>query len=123
MFHPVARTCCPGFVHRDVRWSNLISFSANGTRRWVLIDLELAGRAGMECTGEQYPLPFWLEDEQSVLEAGNRYTVQSDLRMLARQLLGSTITELSSEAAAFKQRLLDGALKTAEQALADTWIS
>ena len=36
-----------GFVHRDVRWANVIFLPAE--KRWLLIDLDHAGRSGCDC--------------------------------------------------------------------------
>ena len=112
-----------GFVHRDVRWSNLITTNKEGRREWILIDLELAGWTGQKCDNDPYPLPHWrLPDGGSVLEAGGVYSERSDLRMVASQLLSGLGFTLSPEADLFKLRLEDGTFRTAAEALSDPWL-
>ncbi len=73
-----------GFVHRDVRWKNVIYLEAEG--RWLLIDLEHAGEAGCRCSQPPFPLRYWSD---RTLEADGTYSKASDLRMVAEQLMVS----------------------------------
>lgn len=89
----IARCCslatvCPhphtGFVHRDVRWRNIIYLPAEG--RWLLIDLEHAGRVDCDCRRPPFPLQHWSD---RILEGDGTYSPASDLRMVAEQLMAS----------------------------------
>ncbi|KAG2439713.1 hypothetical protein HYH02_010592 [Chlamydomonas schloesseri] len=104
-----------GFVHRDVRWPNVIFLPAE--RRWLLIDLEHAGREDCDCSGAQYPLQFW---STHTLDAGGKYTFRSDLRMVAEQLMCGGV-ELDAGGKDLLQQLLSGQL-TAAAALEHKWL-
>ncbi|PNW83402.1 hypothetical protein CHLRE_05g244550v5 [Chlamydomonas reinhardtii] len=73
-----------GFVHRDVRWRNIIYLPAEG--RWLLIDLEHAGRVDCDCRRPPFPLQHWSD---RILEGDGTYSPASDLRMVAEQLMAS----------------------------------
>ncbi|PNW78119.1 hypothetical protein CHLRE_10g465000v5 [Chlamydomonas reinhardtii] len=103
-----------GFVHRDVRWANVIFLPAE--RRWLLIDLEHAGLHDCDCSGAPYPLQHW---SHRTLDAGGKYTFRSDLRMLAEQLL--CWVELDEGGRDLRQQLLSGQL-TAAAALEHEWL-
>lgn len=83
--HPPA-----GFVHRDLRWPNVIKvIPINGSHTIKLIDLELSGQAGDACSAHPYPLPHWrYDDGRSVLEPDGTYAARSNLRMVGKELLG-----------------------------------
>eukprot|EP00198_Chlamydomonas_reinhardtii_P009022 XP_001698359.1 predicted protein [Chlamydomonas reinhardtii] len=104
-----------GFVHRDVRWPNVIFLPAE--RRWLLIDLEHAGLHDCDCSGAPYPLQHW---SQRTLDAGGKYTFRSDLRMVAEQLLCGGVT-LDEGGRDLRRQLLSGQL-TAAAALEHEWL-
>eukprot|EP00198_Chlamydomonas_reinhardtii_P010004 XP_001699341.1 predicted protein [Chlamydomonas reinhardtii] len=105
-----------GFVHRDVRWANVIFLPAE--KRWLLIDLDHAGRSGCDCSGEPYPLRFW---SKRTLDDG-KYTFRSDLRMAAEQLLCGLPYDLDDGGINLRMQLLEGQL-TATQALEHAWLA
>ena len=108
---------CPhaGFVHRDVRWANLIFLP--GQRKWLLIDLEHVGKIGCKCSEAPYPLKYWCD---STLERDGTYTPYSDLDMVAAQLM-TGLDFLLSTAAEHLQTLLQARSVTAEGALKHAW--
>eukprot|EP00198_Chlamydomonas_reinhardtii_P005410 XP_001694746.1 predicted protein [Chlamydomonas reinhardtii] len=105
-----------GYVHRDVRWPNVIFLPAE--RRWLLIDLEHAGQEGCDCSKEPFPLPFWSE---RTLDDG-KYTAQSDMRMVAEQLMSHLSFPLEDSGQELRQRLL-GKRFSAAQALRHRWLA
>lgn len=107
-----------GFVHRDVHWRNVICLQAQD--RWLLIDLEHAGREGCDCRREPYPLRHWT---RRTLEADGRYTAASDLRMVAEQLLEDLPFRLSGQGKDLRAQLLGGGFHSAASALDHAWLS
>ncbi|KAG2499097.1 hypothetical protein HYH03_003280 [Edaphochlamys debaryana] len=105
-----------GYVHRDVRWDNVVYLPAE--RRWLLIDLEHAGVAGCDCSRPPFPLRHW---SGRTLDSGGRYTAASDLRMVAEQLIGRG-GRLGLEGRTLQQQLMEGTL-TAEEAAEHNWFS
>ncbi|KAG2488995.1 hypothetical protein HYH03_012434 [Edaphochlamys debaryana] len=95
-----------GFVHRDVRWVNVVRLPSEG--RWLLIDLEHAGVEGCDCSRPPFPLRFWSDHTLD----GGRYTAASDLRMVAEQLMDWA--RLGPRGRALQQQLMEGALTAAE---------
>lgn len=81
-----------------------------GSIEFILIDLELAARAGCRCDADPYPLPHW---PKNALEGG-RYVPQSDLRMLAFQLLGCLPFVLQDKGRSFRTGLENGSIATGE---------
>lgn len=104
-----------GFVHRDIRWPNVIYVADRN--RWLLIDLEHAGRLGGVCSQAPFPLAAW---DNATLEPDRTYSAASDLRMVASHLL-SHIPLPSAAAEDFRKAVLDGRLVTAETALQHSW--
>ncbi|KXZ55771.1 hypothetical protein GPECTOR_2g1321 [Gonium pectorale] len=104
-----------GFVHRDVRWPNLVKLPDDG--RWLLVDLEHAGREGDDCSQPPYPLRHWGSD---TLAPNGAYTAASDLKMLAQQLLAAVPFRLGGQGSDLRQRLCDGAVSAAD-ALRHEW--
>ncbi|KAG2497148.1 hypothetical protein HYH03_004739 [Edaphochlamys debaryana] len=107
-----------GFVHRDVRWQNVIRLPTDD--RWLLImliDLENAGKADCDCSEDPFPLACW---SRRTLEADGRYTAASDLRMVAEQLLDQLCLPPGGKGSALRQQLLEGAPSAAE-ALEHPW--
>eukprot|EP00198_Chlamydomonas_reinhardtii_P010718 XP_001700055.1 predicted protein [Chlamydomonas reinhardtii] len=105
-----------GYVHRDVRWPNVIFLPAE--KRWLLIDLEHAGQEGCDCSKEPFPLPFWSE---RTLDDG-KYTAQSDMRMVAEQLMSHLSFPLEDSGQELRRRLL-GNRFSAAQALRHHWLA
>ncbi|KAG2440071.1 hypothetical protein HXX76_004185 [Chlamydomonas incerta] len=105
-----------GFVHRDVRWPNVIFLPAE--KRWLLIDLEHAGLNDCDCSGAPYPLQVWSE---RTLDPGGKYTFRSDLRMVAEQLMMCGGFELDEGGKDLRRQLLAGQL-TAAAALEHEWL-
>ncbi|KAG2428215.1 hypothetical protein HXX76_011895 [Chlamydomonas incerta] len=104
-----------GFVHRDVRWPNVIFLPAE--RRWLLIDLEHAGLNDCDCNRAPYPLQSW---SKCTLDAGGKYTFRSDLRMVAEQLMCGGV-ELDDGGKDLRRQLMSGQL-TAAAALEHEWL-
>jgi hypothetical protein len=107
-----------GFVHRDVRWPNVL---ADGTGGWLLVDFELADVAGE-------PLPTGAIDPDAVApEAralGAPYTPAADAWQVGRLMLSAGVAQLSPDAAALAAAL-SAALPArlgAEEALAHAWL-
>ncbi|KAG2422912.1 hypothetical protein HXX76_015664 [Chlamydomonas incerta] len=114
VLHGLAALHSEGFVHRDVRWPNVIFLPAEG--RWLLIDLEHAGLNDCDCSAAPYPLHFW---GQRTLDGG-KYTFRSDLRMVAEQLMCGAM-KLDKGGEDLRQQLLSGRL-TAAAALEHEWL-
>ncbi|KXZ54438.1 hypothetical protein GPECTOR_5g90 [Gonium pectorale] len=93
-----------GFVHRDIRWPNVIFLPAE--QRWLLIDLEHAGREGGACA--------WHGE-------GGAYTAASDLQLVA-DLMNDLPYPLSASALGLQQQLLGGGLSAAD-ALKHPWLT
>ena len=79
-------------------------------KEFVLIDLELAARAGCRCDVDPYPLPHW---PKNALEGGC-YVPQSDLRMVAFQLLERLPFVFQEEGRDFRIALEKGSIATGE---------
>lgn len=114
-----------GFVHRDLRWPNVIKVIDGGVHTIKLIDLELSGQAGAPCSAHPYPLPHWLYgDGRSVLEQDGTYTARSDLKMVGKELLGKlSVDQLGDSGLDLKRKLEDGVYPDAGSALAHAWFS
>ena len=122
-----------GYVHRDVRWCNVIFVppeeadvqagptAAAGGGTWVLIDLEHAGYANCICRGDAFPLAPW--EGRSPLEHNACYSVYSDMYMVASQLLqdGDLPFALSDDGRGLRDALLRREL-TAAEALQHAWL-
>ena len=108
---------CPhaGFVHRDVRWANLIHLP--GQRKWLLIDLEHVGKIGCKCSEAPHPLRYW---SSSTLEPDGTYTPYSDLDMVAARLMTGLDFSLSPAALDLRKQLETRSV-TAEGALKHAW--
>ncbi|KAG2449433.1 hypothetical protein HYH02_005580 [Chlamydomonas schloesseri] len=96
----------------------LAALHSEAERRWLLIDLEHAGQEGCDCSKEPFPLPFWSE---RTLDDG-KYTAQSDLRMVAEQLMSSLSFPLEVSGQELRRRLL-GNRFSAAQALRHRWLA
>ncbi|KXZ51361.1 hypothetical protein GPECTOR_13g850 [Gonium pectorale] len=115
-----------GFVHRDIRWDNVIwvpgaAPGAAGT--FVLIDLEHAARAdsAQDCRQPPFPLAPW--PEVGILDpADGRYTPASDLCLVAHCLLTDLPFKLSAGGADLRRALAARELD-ARGALAHEWLA
>eukprot|EP00198_Chlamydomonas_reinhardtii_P009770 XP_001699107.1 predicted protein [Chlamydomonas reinhardtii] len=115
-----------GYVHRDVRWANVIYLPEDG--RWMLIDLELAGLEGCDCSRSPFPLRYW---SPRTLPLDKKYRAASDLRMTAEQLMcGAGSFSLSEAGVDLRDKLMRAVEEdtggssglTAEQALKHPWL-
>lgn len=95
-----------GFVHRDIRWDNVIR-EANGQFR--LIDLEMAGREGVV----DYVIPTWPALENST------YTKGVDLMMLD-SMISRYDALLDRDAQEFRAKLTGHC--TIEEVMKDPWL-
>jgi serine/threonine protein kinase len=110
-----------GFVHRDVRWPNVLL--AHGSR-WLLTDFELAARAGGLVPSGAIADDF-LPPEVAAAPATALYTTAGDIFCVGRLLktsglsLGGAAAELADQLSA-----ATGAERpSAEQALLCPWLS
>ena len=112
-----------GFVHRDVRWPNVLK----DKERWLLADFELADLAGSPvpdgAIASAFLPPEVTADKRSgYSKAGDMYCVGKLLEVWEQK----TGTELPPAACAFKMSLMneDPFLRpTASQLLALSWVS
>ncbi|PNW81346.1 hypothetical protein CHLRE_07g352150v5 [Chlamydomonas reinhardtii] len=138
-----------GFVHRDIKWQNVIRLPAaaafttaasqqpaapsassgsspavGAADTYVLIDLEHAAPADFPLDCGQpppYQLPTW--PAAHLLDpATGRYTRQSDLCMLAAALMSYLPFSLSDSGCDLRQRLATRQLLSAEAALQHEWL-
>jgi serine/threonine protein kinase len=94
-----------GFVHRDIRWPNVLT-APDG--RWLLIDFELAGKVGdaSAATGakvEDEIKPEYLPPE---VKAGKDYGPQGDIFRVGRLITESGVG-LDADARAFARDLTE----------------
>lgn len=121
--------CCAvahaGYVHRDVRWPNVIKVFEDGVPTIKLIDLELAGLAGAPCKGHPYPLKYWGGDDgDTVLEEDDTYTFRSDLKMVGKELMCQLSPNLLGDCGLdLQQRLVGGEFVDTARALEHAWFS
>ncbi|PNW81349.1 hypothetical protein CHLRE_07g352250v5 [Chlamydomonas reinhardtii] len=130
----VAALHAAGFVHRDIKWQNVIrlpaaaAFTTAASQQpadtYVLIDLEHAAPADFPLDCGQpppYQLPTW--PAAHLLDpATGRYTRQSDLCMLAAALMSYLPFSLSDSGCDLRQRLVTRQLLSAEAALQHEWL-
>jgi serine/threonine protein kinase len=98
-----------GIVHRDVRMANVIKCHD----RWVLIDVDLAGRAGEHVWFDS----TWLPSRVRSREDG--FLPIHDLWMVGKLKASSCVA--SSPACAFGKRLRESEYGTAAEAIANIW--
>jgi serine/threonine protein kinase len=98
-----------GFVHRDLRWNNVIIDSTGCVR---IIDFEHSGKEGHV----DFVLPIW------PLLKNSRYTREIDLQLVGKMITGSDLYPGESEYGAvdFVVKLDSGA--TATDALQHSWL-
>ncbi|EFJ46957.1 hypothetical protein VOLCADRAFT_105268 [Volvox carteri f. nagariensis] len=90
-----------GFVHRDIHWGNVIMVpgsAPNVADRFILMDLEHAGRAdsSQDCRQSPFPLATWPEFNPILDSVDGRYTRASDLCLVSHCLLAYLPFELSA---------------------------
>ncbi|PNW76272.1 hypothetical protein CHLRE_12g541211v5 [Chlamydomonas reinhardtii] len=114
-----------GFVHRDVRWRNVIRVpelrSSGSLSTYVLIDLEHAARAdcAVDCREPDFRLGSWPSED--MLESGSgRYTPASDLCLVAYLMM---CIPLSQSGQRLQQALAARQVPSAEAALQHEWLS
>ena len=99
-----------GYVHRDIRWDNIIQES-NGRSR--LIDLEQAGKVGRP--------GFTLADWPS-LDSRGRYRKKMDMQLIASLMRHyQNLLTGNHQAQEFVRNMEDGSL-SAETSLEDSWL-
>ncbi|CAI2197495.1 9914_t:CDS:2, partial [Funneliformis geosporum] len=100
-----------GYVHRDIRWDNILQLNDYS---WILIDLECAGVDGESV---HFDLKGWAPEaiETKV------YTTKADVYMVGRLLRRVFIT-FSEEARAFERATTEFRL-TAQEARQHSWLS
>ncbi|KXZ55066.1 hypothetical protein GPECTOR_3g223 [Gonium pectorale] len=119
----VAALHAEGFVHRDIRWSNVVRVP--GPRpgmagSFVLIDLEHAARSDcpQDCRQQEFALATW---PPGILDpADGRFTLASDLCLVSHCLLAAVRLDPVGET--LKTALGTGQLD-AEGALAHPWFA
>ena len=102
-----------------MRWPNLVRASVNNVVRWVLIDMEMAGRVGRKC---DVLMPHWRVGGGNVL-VGECFMPRSDLLMVASELCSDLRFQLSPAGVAFQTALQGGQLLTATDALNHAWFN
>ncbi|KAG2431876.1 hypothetical protein HXX76_009369 [Chlamydomonas incerta] len=146
----VAALHAAGFVHRDIRWQNVIWLPAAasastacsqqqpsaassssssssppaGAGAYVLIDLEHAAPAdcALDCRQPPYQLRTWpAADVLLDLDTG-RYTRQSDLCLVAAALMANLPFALSDGGRDLRQQLATRHVLSAEAALQHAWL-
>jgi hypothetical protein len=123
-----------GYVHRDIRWNNVV---CSPERQYFLIDLELSGLAG---PWHGASLTAWdkgtfeRRDVQADTDAATGcsaggplwcYTPASDLYQLGRMMNElATVVQVGAEGMAFRDALLqrDPVVSTAGDALQHPWL-
>ena len=103
-FERASRLAQPNFVHRDVRWPNLV---CNGRADWFLIDFALADVCGAQLPANSINmdfLPLELHSEGSVYttsedmwQVGKLMTDCGLLLSTSASLLAATLTGVRSE--------------------------
>ncbi|KXZ49067.1 hypothetical protein GPECTOR_23g152 [Gonium pectorale] len=113
-----------GFVHRDVRWANVVwvpGATSDAAGSFVLIDLEHAARSDCprDCREPEFALTTW--PPYGILDpADGAYTPASDLCLVAHCLLGGV--RLDPVGSALRTALRTRQL-SAEGALAHEWLA
>ncbi|CAJ0767199.1 3206_t:CDS:2, partial [Entrophospora sp. SA101] len=105
-----------GYVHRDIRWPNIMKLVDDN---WMLIDLECSGINGEMVNFD--PLADWAPE---AIET-HSYTKKADIYMVGK-LLSKLLCPLSKEAHDFERFTTTMNLNlrpTAEEALQHTWFS
>ncbi|KXZ51211.1 hypothetical protein GPECTOR_13g698 [Gonium pectorale] len=143
----VAALHAAGFVHRDIRWQNVIRLPAAasastacsqqppsaasssnsspaGADAYVLIDLEHAAPAdcALDCRQPPYPLHTWPAADVLLDLATGRYTRQSDLCLVAA-LMANLPFALSDGGRDLRQQLATRQVLSAEAALQHAWLA
>lgn len=118
VLHALAALHARGFVHRDVRWPNVL---ADGSGGWLLVDFELADVAGE-------PLPAGAVDADAVAPEARvpraPYNPAADAWQVGRLMRTAGITQLSPAASALADALsapLHARLGVSD-ALAHAWL-
>jgi serine/threonine protein kinase len=102
-----------GFVHRDVRWENIL-VSPSDITDWILIDLEHAGKSG----SVSYRLVWW---PPGIGPNAEPYNPRCDLYLVGELIRLSGVT-LGNADIEFMDSLQDMATRfTATKALRDSW--
>ncbi|KAG2447173.1 hypothetical protein HYH02_007916 [Chlamydomonas schloesseri] len=147
----VAALHAAGFVHRDIRWHNVIrlpaaasastagsqqpppsaassssgnSSSPAGADTYVLIDLEHAAPADcdLDCRQPPHRLHTWPAADGLLDPATGRYTRQSDLCLVAAALMANLPFALSDAGRDLRQQLATRQVPSAEAALHHAWL-
>ena len=106
-----------GFVHRDVRWPNVLHA---GGAQWLLADFELASRVGEPL------LPGAIDPRFVAPEAqppGAPYGPAADVWQVGRLIGDADVAALSAGALAFAARLEAPERPSATEALLDPWLA
>ncbi|KAG2443516.1 hypothetical protein HXX76_001869 [Chlamydomonas incerta] len=124
-----------GFVHRDIRWPNVIRLpaaaspspalppAAGSPDTFVLIDLEHAARADcrVDCRQPPRTLGSWPDAAALLDPTTGAFTRQSDLRLVAG-LMAYLPFSLSDSGVRLQQDLASGRIASADAALAHEWL-
>ncbi|KAG2439295.1 hypothetical protein HXX76_004654 [Chlamydomonas incerta] len=122
-----------GYVHRDVRWPNVIRLPAvaaaaaaaasSSSDVYVLIDLEHAAPADcpLDCRRPPYRLPTW-PGSRILDPATGRFTCESDLCLVAEALIAHLPFTLSDSGQHLREQLATRKLPTARAALEHAWL-
>jgi hypothetical protein len=110
-----------GFVHRDVRWPNVLRADADG-HAWLLCDFELADAIGKPLPGTWAISPDRVAPEVRAL--GTPYTASDDIWQVGRLLASADLGQLPPAAAEFAAALQAPRAErpTASAARAHPWL-
>ncbi|PNW87357.1 hypothetical protein CHLRE_02g119500v5 [Chlamydomonas reinhardtii] len=119
-----------GYVHRDIRWPNVIRLpgvaaaaASSSSDVYVLIDLEHAAPADcpLDCRQPPYRLPTWL-GSHILDQATGRFTCESDLCLVAEALMSHLPFTLSDSGQRLREQLATRKLPNARVVLEHEWL-
>ncbi|PNW72293.1 hypothetical protein CHLRE_16g674150v5 [Chlamydomonas reinhardtii] len=122
-----------GYVHRDIRWPNVIRLpaaaaaaasSSSSADTYALIDLEHAAPVDcpLDCRQPPYWLSIWPRVSHLLDSTTGRYTRQSDLCLVAAELMTHLPFALSDSGQQLRQQLATRQLPSARAALEHAWL-
>ncbi|PNW80403.1 hypothetical protein CHLRE_07g316200v5 [Chlamydomonas reinhardtii] len=119
-----------GYVHRDIRWPNVIRLPAaaaaaasSSSDVYVLIDLEHAAPADcpLDCRQPPYRLRTW-PGSHILDQATGRFTCESDLCLVAEALMSHLPFALSDSGQHLREQLATRKLPNARAVLEHEWL-
>ncbi|EFJ46150.1 hypothetical protein VOLCADRAFT_93603 [Volvox carteri f. nagariensis] len=110
-----------GYVHRDIRWENVLWI---GQGSWMLSDLESVARPPAQTAGEgSFHAACWTDD---TLDERGMYTTASDVQLVGRLIENCDILSLGAQCVELKAQLTASAAASrpsAVEALCHPWFS